>query len=55
MMAKIPTVTPKRERTVRNKLTFSAVRANRKLSKMSRSVSMITLKTFGLNLGYKRH
>ena len=54
-MAKMPTVTPKSDRIVRNKLTFNAVRANRKLSNMSRSVSMNTLKTFGLNLGYKRH
>jgi len=51
-MAKMPTVTPKRDNTVRNKLTFSALRANRKLSNMSRKVSINTLKTYGLNLGY---
>lgn len=53
IMAKMPTVTPKSERIVRNKLTFRALKAKLKLSKMSLIVSIDILKTIRLNLGYK--
>jgi hypothetical protein len=49
MMAKIPIVTPKSERIVRNRLDLNALVANRKLSKICLMVYMIGLYAVKVN------
>lgn len=51
MMAKIPMVTPKRERIVRSRFDLSAFQAKPKLSKMSRKASMLANKREIIDLG----